>query len=258
MPRAGGREAGTELDETLAEAHTTLGRVLATYEWDWAGAEKEYRRAIELNPRYAIAHQWYGGYFEAMGHRNEAIAERKLSLELDPLSPIINFELGNAFYYAGEYDQAIEQFHKTLELEPNFPPAQQFLPAAFEQKGMYEEAIAGFKKAISLLGGAEWAMTRGGLGHVYAVTGKKSEARALIDELNQLSLRGYVPSPSVALIYAGLGDKDQAFAWLEKGYHEHAFQMQWLGVEPRWDNLRSDPRFADLLRRLGLPAGAHS
>ncbi len=243
-----------ELDETLAEAHTSLARVLATYDWDWTGAEKEYKRALELNPRYAIAHQWYGGWFSAMGHRNEAIAERKLAQELDPLSPIINFELGLAFYYARDYDRAIEQFQKTLELDQNFPPAQQFLPASYEQKGMYDEAIAGFKKVVPMTGGSEWSLTRGGLGHVYAALGKKREALALLDELKQISAQGYVPATSVAIIYVGLGEKDQAFVWLEKAYEERSFQLQWLNVEPRWDSIRSDPRFADLVRRVGLKA----
>jgi tetratricopeptide (TPR) repeat protein len=242
-----------ELDETLAEAHTSLARVLAAYDWDWTSAEKEYKRAIELNPRYAIAHQWYGGWFQVRGRHNEGIAERKLAQELDPLSPIVNFELGLAFYYARDYDQAIEQLQKTLELDQNFPPVQQFLPAAYEQKGMYGEAIAGFKKAIPLQGGSEWSLTRGGLGHVYGVLGKKAEALAILDELEQLSAQGYVPATSVALVYAGLGENDQAFAWLEKGYEERAFQMQWLNVEPRWNSLHSDPRFAALKRRMGLP-----
>ena len=111
-----------ELDETLAEAHSSLGRVFAAYDWDWTSAEKEFKRAIDLNPRYATAHQWYGGYLEAMGRHNEAIAERKRALELEPLSLIMNFELGIAFYYARDYDQAIEQFQKTVELDQNFPP----------------------------------------------------------------------------------------------------------------------------------------
>ncbi len=242
-----------EPDETLAEAHTSLGRVLAAYDWNWTSAETELKRAIELNPRYAIAHQWYGGLLEAKGRSKEALVERKRAQELDPLSLGINFELGIGFYYSRNYDQAIEQFHRTLELDPNFTPAQQFLAASFEQKGMYDEAISEFKKAIPLLGGNEWSLTRGGLGHFYAVTGKKSEALAMVDELKQRSAQGYVPLTSIALIYAGLGEKDQAFAWLEKGYEEHSFQMQWLNVEPRWDSLRSDPRFADLIRRIGLP-----
>jgi len=242
-----------ELDETLAEAHTSLGRVLAAYEWNWTSAEKEFKRAIELNPHYATAHQWYGGCLEATGRRNEAIAERKRALELDPLSLIINFELGVAFYYAHDYDQAIDQFHKTLELDQNFLPPHVFLPAAYEQKGRYEEAIAEFKKGIPLTRGSEWSLTKGGLGHLYAILGKKTEALTLLDELKQLAAREYVPPTSVALIYVGLGEKDEAFVWLEKAYEERSFQLQWLKVEPRWDSLRSDPRFANLMRRIGLP-----
>ncbi len=253
MPKAkAAAKRALELDDSLAEAHTSLARVLATYDWDWAGAEKEYKRAIELNPQYATAHQWYGGWFEAKGQHNEAIAERKLALELDPLSLIINFELGLAFYYAHDYDSAIEQFQKTLELDPNPPPIRQFLPAAYEQKGMYADAIAGFKKATPLGAGSEWSYLMAGLGHVYAVSGQKDEARKVLDELKQLSGQQYVPATSIALVYAGLGEKDQAFVWLEKGLAERSFQMQWLKVEPRWDNLRSDPRFTDLVRRVGL------
>jgi len=254
MPKARAAAIGAlELDETLAEAHASLGRVLAAYDWDWTSAEKEFKRAIELNPRYAIAHQWYGGYLEAMGHSNEGIAERKLAQELDPLSLIINFELGMAFYYARDFDRAIEQFQKTLELDSNFPPPYQFLPAAYEQKGRYEEAITAFQKPISLKRGSEWLHSLAGLGHVYALSGKKAEARGVLDELKEQSRQQYVPANCMALVYAGLGEEDQAFAWLEKAYEEHSFQMQWLKVEPRWDSLRSDPRFADLVRRVGLP-----
>src|SRR4030095_1484181 len=192
-----------ELDESLAEAHASLARVLASYDWDWTNAEKEYKRAIELNPRYPVAHQWYGGYLAVLGRHNEAIAERKRAQELDPLSLIINAELGMAFYYARDYDQAIEQFEKTLELDQNFPPPRAFLPAAYEQKGMYAEAIAEFKKALALRGSSEVGFLRAGLGHIYAVSGQKSEARKLLAELKQLSEQGYVPAPSIALIHAG-------------------------------------------------------
>lgn len=241
-----------QLDEMLAEAHTTLARVLAVYEWDWTGAEKEFKRAVELNPRYAVAHQWYGGCFDAMGRHDEAIAERKRAQELDPLSLIMNFELGIAFYFARNYDQAIEQFQKPLEMDPSFPPAYEFLPAAYEQKGMYDQAIAAFQKAILTRGRPSWFSSMSGLGHVYAVSGKRAEARAVLDELKQLSRQEYVPPDLIALIYAGLDEKDQAFAWLEKAYEDRSFRMSWLKVEPRWDSLRSDPRFADLLRRVGL------
>ena len=242
-----------ELDETLAEAHTSLARVLALYDWDWPGAEKEFKRAIELNPRYEVAHEWYGGYFELMGRPDESLAERKKALELDPLSLAINSELGLAFYFARDYDKAIEQFKKTLELDPNFPLATDQLPTAYAQKGMYDQAIAGFQKGTMLRGDAEWSSPMSGLGHVYAVSGKKAEARAVLDELKQRSRQEYVPADSIALVYAGLGEKDQAFTWLEKAYEEHAFKLAWLKVDPYWDNLRSDPRFADLLRRVGLP-----
>jgi TolB-like protein/DNA-binding winged helix-turn-helix (wHTH) protein/Flp pilus assembly protein TadD len=254
MPKA--KAAATralELDETLAEAHASLGRVLAAYDWDWTGAEKEYKRALELNPRYATTHQWYGGYLAVMGRSDEAIAERKRAVELEPLSPIINFELGLAFYYARDYDRAIEQFQKTLELDQNFPPAHNFLPAAYEQKGMYNEALAELKSTIPLARGIEWSQSQGGLGHLYAITGKKKEARRVLDELKHVSEQEYLPASSIAFIYAGLGEKDQAFVWLDKAYEEHAFQMQWIKMEPRWDSLRSDARFGNLLRRIGLP-----
>ncbi|HXM35743.1 MAG TPA: protein kinase [Pyrinomonadaceae bacterium] len=250
--RAAARRA-LELDETLAEGHTALARVLAVYDWDWVGAENEFKRAIKLNPRYAGAHQWYGGYLEMMGRRDESLAERKQALELDPLSLTINFELALAFYYARDYDQAIQQFQKTLELDANFPLVHAHLPAAYEQKGMYDQAIAGFQKGVALRGGTEWSFSMSGLGHVYGVSGKKAEARAVLDELKQASQQEYVPADSIALVYAGLGEKDQAFTWLEKAYEEHAFKMAWLKVDPQWDSLRSDPRFADLLRRVGLP-----
>ena len=242
-----------ELDDTLAEAHASLGRVFAAYDWDWPNAEKEYKRAIELNPRYATAHQWYGGYLSVMGRSNEAIAERKRAVELEPLSLVINFELGLAFYYDRDYDRAIEQFQKTLELDQNFAPPHNFLPAAYEQKGMYSEAIAEFKKAIPLTSGSESTLSKAGLGHVYGVSGKKNEARTLLDELKQLSAQEFVPATSIALIYAGLGENDQAFVWLDKGFEQRAFQLQWIKLDPRWDNLRSDPRFQDLMRRIGFP-----
>ena len=242
-----------ELDETLAEAHTSLARVLAVYEWDWTGAEKEFKRALDLNPRNAIAHVWYGGYFEAMGRHSESIAERKRAQELDPLSLVINSELGLAFYFARDYDHAIEQFQKTLELEPNFSLVNEFLPAAYEQKGMHEQAIAGFQKGMTLREGTELSFLMSGLGHVYGVSGKKAEARAVLDELKQMSQKEYVPADSIAHVYVGLGETDQAFAWLERAYGERSFGMAWLKVEPSWDSLRSDPRFTDLMRRVGLP-----
>jgi TolB-like protein/Tfp pilus assembly protein PilF len=258
MPKAKvAAKRALELDDSLPEAHTAMARVLAAYDWDWQGAEREYKRAIELNPRYPVAHQWYGGYFEAQGRRKEALAERKLALQIDPLSLVINFELAQALYYSHDYDRAIQQYEKTLELDGGFPPAWQFLPAAYEQKGNYAEAIAKFRGSPVLNQGGEfWPMAKAGLGHAYASNGQKQEALALVEELKRVSEQQYIPGASIALIYAGLGDKDQAVRWLEKAYDQHDFQMQWLDAEPRWDNLRSDPRFQDLIRKIGLSNSA--
>jgi tetratricopeptide (TPR) repeat protein len=254
MPKA--KEAALralQLDDRLAQAHTSLARVLATYDWDWTGAEKEYKRAIELDPRYAIAHQWYSGCLEALGRNTEMMAERKIAQELDPLSLTTNFAMGLTFYYRRNYDQAIEQFQKTLELEPNFPPVLIFLPAAYEQQGKFDQAIAEFQKGLAVKEGGERYLILGGLGHAYALSGKKTEALAVLNELKQKSQQKYVPGDSIALVCVGLGDKDQAFAWLEEAYKQHAFQIQFLKLEPRWDSLRSDPRFGALVRRMGLP-----
>jgi serine/threonine-protein kinase len=241
------------IDDTLAEAHATLGRVFTVYDWDWSGAEKEFKRAIELDPRSAETHQWYGAYWQAIGRSDQSLAERRRAQELEPLSLIMNFELVQALYFARNYDQAIEQSHKNLELDQSFGPFYTFPPRAYEQKGMYGEAITGFQKAITVqkhLQGKSITMAR--LAHVYALTGKKDEARAMLNELKLLAQQEYVPADAIALIYAGLGENDEAFAWLEKAYDEHSFSMTWLKVEPSWDSLRSDPRFADLLRRMGL------
>ena len=210
-------------------------------------------KQIELNPRYAPAHQFYGSYLQATGRLQEAMAEEKRAQELDPLSPISNFEVALAFYQARNYDQAIDQFQKTLELDPNFPPPNTYLPAAYEQKGMYEEAIAGFQKAITVTKGTDNALSIAGLGHVYAVSGRKAEARRMLAELQGLSEQSYVSAYNFALIYTGLGERDKAFAWLNKAYQEHSFNVAFLKVEPRFDPLRSDPRFSDLLRGMGLP-----
>jgi TolB-like protein/Tfp pilus assembly protein PilF len=242
-----------QLDDTLVEAHAALARVLFQYDWDWSAAEKEFKRAIELNPRYAPAHQWYGSYLSATGRLREADAEEKRAQELEPLSLITNFEVALAFYFSRNYGQAIDQFQKTLELDPNFPPPHTYLPAAYEQKGMFEEAITGLQRAITVTKGADKILAMASLGHVYAVSGRKTEARKILAELQRLSEHSYVPAHDVALVYAGLGERDKAFAWLDKAYEEHSFNLSNLKVEPRFDPLRSDPRFADLLRRIGLP-----
>ncbi len=248
------REAATkalELDDTLGEAHNALATVKADYDWDWPGAEREFRRATELNPGYATAHQWYGELLSELGRNEEALAEIKQAQQLDPLSLIINTVSGAILQRAGRVDLAIEQLRKTLEIDPNFAQAHWDLGDAYVRKGAFAEAIAEFQRAITLSPNITWY--KGALGHAYARAGKSAEARKLLDELKEHSRRSYVSWWDFAAIYAGLGEKDQALASLEKAYEQRDNRMVELRVDPLLDPLRSDPRFADLLRRIGLP-----
>ena len=254
MPRAkAAAMRALELDDSLAEAHTSMGRVLTIYDWDWASAEREFKRAIELNPEYPLAHEWYGVYLAAVGRLEDSLAERRRALELDPLSPIVNFEFGQSLYWLRDYPAAIEQFHKAMELDPNLPPIYVYLPAAYQMAGRYDDAISAYQRMPSASGSNEFSLAKGGLASAYAITGRKQEARVLLSDLLDTEQKQFVAGPSIAIAYIGLGDKDQAFAWLEKGFQQRAFTMQWLKVDPRWDPLRSDPRFGDLIRRMGLP-----
>jgi tetratricopeptide (TPR) repeat protein len=246
MPKA--KVAATralEIDNTLAEAHTSLARVLQAYDWNWTEAEREYKRALELDPRYPLAHQWYGGYLERIGRTEEGIAERRVAIELDPLSASTQFELGLAYFYSRDYDRAIQQFQKAVELEPGFPAALSTMIAAYSQKGQHDVAVAKLSEIQE-----DNSLNAAGI--VYALAGRKDDAMRIIEKLERRSRQGYVSPTAFAYIYAALGDKEKAIAYLEKGYEERAFQMQFLKIDPRWDKLRNDPRFADLMRRVGL------
>jgi serine/threonine protein kinase/tetratricopeptide (TPR) repeat protein len=236
------------IDETLAEAHASLGYITAVYDYDWSGGEKEFQRAIELNPSYADAHREYGIALRDMGRFEEAIAETKKAVGLDPLSLIINRALGLTFYDARQYDQAIEQEKKALELDPNLLVAHETLGRAYLQKSMYKEGIGEFEKVLAISPGNQIGLSD--LGYAYAVTGRRAEAEKVLDQLNELSKQKYVSAAARAIIYAGLGEKDKAFEWLEKGYEERSIGA--IKVNPVYDPLRSDPRFADLLRRMNL------
>jgi len=237
-----------ELDDTLAEAHSSLAFIKTDYDWDWSGAEKEFQRAIEVNLNYAYAHAMHGYHLLRMGRFEEAIAENKRALELDPLSLVANRILGQAFYYARKYDQAIEQLRKTLELDPNFTSAHMYLGEAYLQKSMYKEGIAEIEKELMISPSSTGELSQ--LGYGYALEGRKAEAQKVLDQLNKRSKQRYVSAASRAIIYAGLGDKDKAFEWLEKGYEDRSIGA--IKVNPAYDPLRSDPRFANLLRRMNL------
>ena len=240
-----------EIDDTLAEAHTSLAKIKTAYDWDRSGADREFRRAIELNPSYATAHQWYGEALGQMGRLNEAVAQYKRALELDPLSLVINRNMGFIFIVEREYDQAIEQERKTLEIEPNFGGARYLLGQAYILKSLYKEAIAEAEKDVLISPRSVDALSW--LGYTYAVAGRRAEALKVLDKLAQLSKQMHVPPSYMAAIHVGLVEKDKAFEWLEKGYEERSIGFGFgINPDPIWDPLRSDPRFADLLRRMNL------
>jgi eukaryotic-like serine/threonine-protein kinase len=239
-----------EIDDTLAEAHTALGLIQFRSKWNWLKAESEFKRAIELNPNYALAYQYYALVLASVERQDEALSTIKRAQELEPVSFILNAAVARHLYWARQYDQAIEQLRKTLELDPNFMAAHFRLGLVYEQKGMYEEAIAQFSKARTISENNPFVIA--GLGHVYGLSGNRKKAQELISELKELSKRRYVSAYDMAVIYSGLGERDQAFAWLEKAYQERAGSLVYLKVEPVFDPIRSDRRFADLLRRVGI------
>jgi len=240
-----------QVDETLAEAHVPLGAAGFAYDWDWAGAEKELRRAIELNPSYATAHNFYAQCLMFMGRHNEALAEIKRAQDLDPVSPIHNTVRGMVFFFARRYDEAIAECQRALELNAGFYPAHLFLAEAYEQERLHDKAISEYRKAIALQEGSTRAAA--GLARGYAAAGRRTEALKIISDLRQLSKQRYVSAYGITQTYIALGDFDHAWAWLEKAFEERSFQLIWLKVDPTIDPLRSDPRFQDLLRRVNFP-----
>ena len=240
-----------ELDSSLADAHNSLAYVKLNYDWDWSGAEAEFKRSLELNPGYAHGHHWYAHLLFSSGRRDEALAESTRSLELDPLSPILVVHLGWHYLYTRQHDRALDQLAKALELEPSYALAHWYRGLAYEEKKMYPEALRELTKTKDLLPGN--LAVQSDIGHVYAVSGNKSEAEKTIARLKQESTRTYVNLYELALIYIGLGQNDQAFDWLEKAYRERSDQLIYLKVDPRLDPIRSDSRLADLVRRVGIP-----
>jgi len=240
-----------ELDKYLAEAHTSLAHVNEYFDWDWLSAEKEYRRAIELNPGYATAHQWYAEFLSAMGRHEEAIAVGKRARELDPFSPVIGTNLAGFFFVGGQIDRAIEEYKNVLEMEPDFVIAHVFIAYPYVLKGAYQEAIAEVQKAIDL-SGRDTPRILITLGYIYAISGEEDKAERILDELKELSKQTYVSSWGIALIHVGFNQKDLAFEWLEKAYEERDVWLIYLRVIPMLDSLRPDPRFTALLEKLGL------
>jgi TolB-like protein/DNA-binding winged helix-turn-helix (wHTH) protein/Flp pilus assembly protein TadD len=251
LPRAeAAAEKALELDGNLAEAHASLGLIAPFINWAWADAKRHYERAIELNPNYATAHHWYAeGYLMPMGRADEAIAEIRKAQELDPLSAVIATDLGKELYFVHRYDQALVELRRALELDPNFVGAHNWISDTFLEKGMYHEAIVELDKTRPF---KEERVYVRQTAYLYARIGRRAEARAALARSLQLSQGKQVSSGAVALIYAALGDRDKAFLWLEKAYTERSSFMTSLKYWSVFDPLRGDPRFADLLRRVGL------
>jgi serine/threonine protein kinase/Flp pilus assembly protein TadD len=238
-----------EMDEGVAEAHVSLGFVNLLYDWDWTEAEKHFQRALALNPSYANAHNWYSFYLMAMGRAEAALVESKRALDLDPASPGMNQIMAIQLVYARRFDDGIEQYRKALEMGQH--DAHLGLGSAYAAKGAYREAVSEFQKYAELDRGTPRSIAA--LAYAHARLNERSEALSAVEQLKTLSKHRYVPASTIALVYIGLGDKDQAFAWLEKAYDERAYSLVFLKVSPAFDPLRSDPRYAELLRRIGLP-----
>ncbi|MGA2415674.1 MAG: protein kinase [Candidatus Sulfotelmatobacter sp.] len=251
MPKA--KEAAgkaLQLDDTLAEAHADMGMILFWYDYDWNAAEKELRRAIELKPDSADAHDDYGWELVLVGRVDEGIAQSKRAVELDPLSVEVNETAGQNFYYARQYDQAIEQLSRTLEMAPDYWIARMYLATAYEAKGDLARAVAECEKARATESAIPWPLAE--LGHAYGLAGRKSDAENVLKELERRSKRSYVPAYNFAEVYVGLGDKEQALRMLEQAYRDRSMALTFVTADQEFDGLHSAPRFKDLARHIGL------
>jgi len=240
-----------ELDDNLAEAHTSMAYLKYQYEWDWIGGEREFKRAIELNPNYSTAHHWYGLALANMGRWDEAFAELKRAHDLDPLSLVIMASTGWTLYKVGRYDDAIAQFQKALEMDQNFGRAHWGIAEPYALKGDYDKAIAELQKAREL---DESPSTLALLAETYARAGRRGEAQRLLAELLQQRKLKYVDAYYLAEVYAALGDREKAFQTLDEAYNERSSNIVWLKSDAKFDGLRSDPRYVDLIKRIGLSA----
>jgi tetratricopeptide (TPR) repeat protein len=239
-----------ELDDSLAEAHGAMGAIRLFYDWDWAAQEIEFKRAQELSPSYGDAYQLYAAYLESAGRFDDALEAAIRAQEIDPLSAMFASEVGITHYFAGRYDKAIAQFESTLNLEPGYGEAYQYLGQSYEQKRMYARAITAFETGMAR--GERSPALISSLGHTYALSGDRSGAKKALAELRKLSNRAYLNPYFFAVVYAGLGDKDSAFKYLDQAFRIRSSMLIWLNVEPQFASLRDDPRFRRLIERIGI------
>lgn len=238
------------LDPGMGEAHATLGYLALFYDWDFDESGKQFRRAIELSPNYAIAHQWYGILLITEKRFDEAEHEFRIALGLDPLSLMTSADLAQVYFYSGRFDETIRQAQKILEINGSFPPAHDLIGMAYEQKGMYSAADAAYQKYVELGGGGDARMH---LAHLYAVTGRPAEAHKLLREMENPPRGEFVSPYDIASVYAGLGDKSHALEWMDSAVQARAAMIPFSGIDPLLSPLRTDPHFQSLLHRIGLP-----
>ncbi|HSK73508.1 MAG TPA: tetratricopeptide repeat protein [Pyrinomonadaceae bacterium] len=251
MPKAKvAAQKALEIDNRLVEAHTSLSSIIFWYDWDWRAAENQLKRALELNPNNADAHLLYAYLLSNTGRHAEALAEAKRARELDPLSLVFNALEGQFLLHAGQTDEALDRLQKTFELDSNFGLAHSFASSVYIEKGMYEEAIAEARRAGELNRISSQSVAF--LCYALVKSGKQLEARNELEKLLKLSKERYVSPYHIALIYNALGENDETFAWLERGFQERDPRMTFLKIEPKWNNLRSEPRFVSFLKRMNF------
>jgi tetratricopeptide (TPR) repeat protein len=251
MPKA--EAAATQalaIDDSLAEAHASVGYIKLIYDWDWAGAEREFKRSIALNPLYDTADHWYSHELVALGRKDEAMAEARRALEISPSDTVMNEHMGWTYLMALDYDHAIQSAHKAIELEPDFLLAHRVLGLAYQYKGQHQEAIAEFSRGVEISHGDPVAKAY--LARSYAAAGHKDQATQIVNELRKLSATQYVPPLEIALTYLALDRNDEAFDWLHKACDERASALVYLNVNQVFDGVRTDPRFRDLQLRMHL------
>ena len=240
-----------ERDAALAEPHASLGYVKFYFDWDWSGAEKEFQQAIALDSDWAASHQWYSIYLLAAGRPIDALREIRLARESDPLSLAINTDLGFHYYYTRQYDEAIKQLKSVLAMKQDFAPAHLWLGRAYQQMGQFDDALGEFRQVEESV--REWPVAVAARGSVEGAAGRPDKAKSVLAELQELAGHRFVTAYGVALVYAGIGDSDAAFTWLDKAFAERSHWLVWLRLDPRFDPLRSDSRFTELLGRMAFP-----
>jgi DNA-binding winged helix-turn-helix (wHTH) protein/tetratricopeptide (TPR) repeat protein len=240
-----------ERDGALAEPHASLGYVKFYFDWDWPGAEAEFRRAITLDPNWAVAHQWYSIFLLAAGRAVEAAHEIELARERDPLSLAINTDLGFHYYYTGRYDEAIKQLESVLTMSRDFSPDHLWLGRSYQQIGRFNDALTEFRQVEQSV--PEWPVAIAARGFVEGAAGRPQEAEAVLTELQEVAKRRFVTAYGVALVHAGIGDSEASLTWLDRAFAERSHWLVWLRLDPRFDHLRANPRFSELLDRIKFP-----